>query len=893
MTLSTRAFTLAALLSTAAIPALAETPDDQLVVGFSMTNVLTLDPAAITGREPVQILANVYDGLVSLDAKDRAKVNPDLAESWEIAPDGKSITFHLREGATFASGNPVTAEDVVWSLNRLMTLNLAQASFLKTHGFSAENAAASFTAPDAKTVVVTLPKPLDPDVIVQTLGIVGPGSVLDSKLVMENEKDGDMGADWLNSNSAGSGMFGFEGWKANDRVILTRNDDFWGEPSAMKRIIMRHIPELQNQRLMLEKGDIDIGFSLAGPDLKALSEEEGVEVISQPGSGFYYLAVSMKDERFANPKVREALRYLIDYQGINAAIMPYYGQEHQRPIATGFLGELPDPGYTLDVEKAKALLAEAGYPDGFKVSLRALADAPFMSAATAIQATLGQAGHRGGDHLRLRRADLRGDARAELRAAGRPRRRRAAAAPGLEPAGAGLQPGQQRRGEADQLPGLADLVLRSGPERAGGCGAGRDRPREAGDDVPGHPGADRGGGAVDPALLRGARLGRLPGRPRRVRAEPVLGHRPRRHHQGALTSARARRKGAPVTASGDDAMRLSTGGLAAFARQAGTILVTLIGLLVLTFAIGRLMPVDPVRAIVGEEADPATYQQVYEELGMDQPVYVQFARYLGDTLRGDFGTSLRTGQPVAEDIAAVMPATIELATFAILLGAGLGIPLGVWAAVRKNKPTDHIVRVVTLLGHSMPIFWTGMIGLIVFYAWLGWVGGGGRVSDFYDGMVDPVTGFLLIDSALAGDWDVFWDAVNHLILPASILGLASLAYITRMTRSFMLDQLNQEYITTARVKGLSKTRTIWGHAFANIRVQLVTIVALAYGGLLEGAVLIETVFSWPGFGQYMTNNMLTGDMNAVMTCVLLVGVIFITLNLLSDLLYKVFDPRTR
>ena len=340
-------------------------------------------------------------------------------------------------------------------------------------------------------------------------------------------------------------------------------------------------------------------------------------------------------------------------------------------------------------------------------------------------------------------------------------------------------------------------------------------------------------------------------------------------------------------------MRLTSAGLMAFARQAGTILVTLIGLLVLTFAIGRLMPVDPVRAIVGEEADPATYQQVYEELGMDKPVYVQFARYLGDTLRGDFGTSLRTGQPVAEDIAAVMPATIELATFAILFGAGLGIPLGVWAAVRKNRPTDHLVRVVTLLGHSMPIFWTGMIGLIVFYAWLGWVGGGGRVSDFYDGMVDPVTGFLLIDSALAGDWDVFWDAVNHLILPASILGLASLAYITRMTRSFMLDQLNQEYITTARVKGLSFGRTIWGHAFANIRVQLVTIVALAYGGLLEGAVLIETVFSWPGFGQYMTNNMLTGDMNAVMTCVLLVGVIFITLNLLSDLLYKVFDPRTR
>ncbi|CDZ64970.1 Dipeptide transport system permease protein DppB (TC 3.A.1.5.2), partial CDS, partial [Neorhizobium galegae bv. orientalis] len=163
----------------------------------------------------------------------------------------------------------------------------------------------------------------------------------------------------------------------------------------------------------------------------------------------------------------------------------------------------------------------------------------------------------------------------------------------------------------------------------------------------------------------------------------------------------------------------------------------------------------------------------------------------------------------------------------------------------------------------------------------------------YIGLVPETTGFLLIDAIIAGDWEVLRDAVNHLLLPASILGYSSMAYITRMTRSFMLDQLNQEYVTTARVKGLSKGRTIWHHAFANIRVQLVTIVALAYGSLLEGAVLIETVFSWPGFGQYITNNMLIGDMNAVMTCVLLVGIIFIALNLLSDALYKIFDPRTR
>lgn len=327
--------------------------------------------------------------------------------------------------------------------------------------------------------------------------------------------------------------------------------------------------------------------------------------------------------------------------------------------------------------------------------------------------------------------------------------------------------------------------------------------------------------------------------------------------------------------------------------QMTTILVTLLGLLILTFVIGRMMPADPVRAIVGEDATRETYEMVYQQLGLDRPIWEQFLRYLGDVLTGDFGTSIRTGQPVMQDILRALPATIELATFAIIIGAGLGVPLGVLAAVNKDKWQDHIIRVFSLFGHSMPIFWTGMIALIVFYAHLGWVGGSGRMEQFYIGLVDERTGFLLIDSLLAGETDVFWSAVNHLILPASLLGYSSSAYITRMTRSFMLDQLGQEYMTTARVKGLSRRQTIWLHAFGNIRVQLVTIVALAYGSLLEGAVLIETVFAWPGFGQYLTNNLIIGDMNAVMTCVLIVGVIFIVLNLVSDLLYRTFDPRTK
>ena len=206
---------------------------------------------------------------------------------------------------------------------------------------------------------------------------------------------------------------------------------------------------------------------------------------------------------------------------------------------------------------------------------------------------------------------------------------------------------------------------------------------------------------------------------------------------------------------------------------------------------------------------------------------------------------------------------------------------------------DHLARVVTLFGYSTPIFWLGMMGLLVFYAWLGWAGGAGRIDLAYDGMVPSVTGMLLIDSAIAGDWEAFSSALKHILLPALILGLNSVAYISRMTRSFMLEQLSQEYILTARVKGLSRRKVIWGHAFRNILVQLLTVVALAYGSLLEGAVLIETVFAWPGFGQYLTSSLLLGDMNAVMGCVLVIGFIFVGLNLLSDALYKVFDPRTR
>ncbi|WP_320188297.1 ABC transporter permease [Agrobacterium rosae] len=329
------------------------------------------------------------------------------------------------------------------------------------------------------------------------------------------------------------------------------------------------------------------------------------------------------------------------------------------------------------------------------------------------------------------------------------------------------------------------------------------------------------------------------------------------------------------------------------ATSAIVILTTLLGLIVITFVVGRMVPADPVIAAIGDQADQATYDRVYKEMGLDRPIYVQFANYLGNAVQLDFGQSNITKQPVVNDLARVFPATLELATLATLIGAGLGVPLGVIAAVRKGTWVDHVARVVGLLGYSTPIFWLGTIVILLFYAQLGVIPPGGRIYVYNEGIVEARTNSVLIDSLLGGHWDVFWSALHHLIAPALILGYAAMAYLSRMTRSFMLEQLHQEYILTARAKGLGKRPIIWRHAFRNIRVQLLTVVALAYCGLLDGTVLIETVFAWPGLGQYLTSALFFADMNAVLGSVFLIGLISIAINFLSDIAYRFIDPRTR
>lgn len=324
-----------------------------------------------------------------------------------------------------------------------------------------------------------------------------------------------------------------------------------------------------------------------------------------------------------------------------------------------------------------------------------------------------------------------------------------------------------------------------------------------------------------------------------------------------------------------------------------TLIITFVGLTAVTFFISRLTDIDPVIAVIGDRANQVTYDRVFLELGLDQPPIIQYFIYLKRLLTGDFGMSVLTSQPVLTDLMRVFPATFELATIAIVIGVALGVPAGVLAAAYKNRWPDQVIRVVGLFGYSVPVFWLGLVGLFVFYGRLGWVSGTGRLDVFYNGIVPPMTGVILIDSAIAGEWDIFANAFSHLILPASILGYYSLAYIARMTRSFMIDQLSQEYVTAARIKGNSYWGAVWGHAFPNIMVPLITVVGLSYASLLEGAVLTETVFAWPGLGLYITRALFNSDMNAVLGGTVLVGAVFITINLVSDLLYKLVDPRLR
>lgn len=396
MTLTQRcgAWLITLLVLTGSASIQAKTPDDQLIVGMNMNNLLTLDPAAMTGNEVVGIVVNLYDGLVELNPQQLTEVRPALAERWSVSPDNRTLTFHLRDNVRFHSGNPLTSADAVWSMRRVLHLNLAQASVWKSYGFSRENVDQMITAPDDRTLVITLPRPNDPQLVIYSLAALGSMVVLDSKTVQQHEVDGDWGNRWLTTHEAGSGPFRLDVWQAKDVLRMSRATDYWRGEAKMSRVVFRHLQESQTLRLMMEKGDLDIASNMAIPDVRALRHDPDLTIDAVRKGTIYYLAMSMKDPHFDNIKVREAVRYLVDYQGINKSLMTGYGELHQRPIQAGMPATLPDPGYRLDVPRARALLAEAGYPDGFDTTLRVLADQPFLNIAIAVQSTLLQGGIR-------------------------------------------------------------------------------------------------------------------------------------------------------------------------------------------------------------------------------------------------------------------------------------------------------------------------------------------------------------------------------------------------------------------------------------------------------------------------------------------------------------------
>ena len=331
-------------------------------------------------------------------------------------------------------------------------------------------------------------------------------------------------------------------------------------------------------------------------------------------------------------------------------------------------------------------------------------------------------------------------------------------------------------------------------------------------------------------------------------------------------------------------------------KRLATLIPTLLGVTVAAFALIRLIPGDPIEIMVGERRlDPAAHAALMQRLGLDQPLWTQYGRYLVQLLHGDLGRSLVTREPVAIEFAALFPATIELAGMALLLALVVGMLLGIAAALRRASWFDQLVMGIATIGHSMPVFWWGLILIMFFSVGLEWTPVSGRIGIEFD--VDPVTGFMLIDSLLADirgqERGAFASACLHLCLPALVLGTVPMATIARMTRSAMLEVLREDYMRTARAKGLSPARVVLWHGLRNALIPIVTVLGLQVGTLLGGAVLTETIFSWPGIGKWLIDAIARRDYPVVQAGILVSALVFITVNLLVDLLYGVVNPRMR
>jgi peptide/nickel transport system permease protein len=321
-------------------------------------------------------------------------------------------------------------------------------------------------------------------------------------------------------------------------------------------------------------------------------------------------------------------------------------------------------------------------------------------------------------------------------------------------------------------------------------------------------------------------------------------------------------------------------------------LAVMVGVSIITFGLSHLVPADPAVVALGDHASEAQIDAFREKYGLNKPVPEQYWIYVTGLLHGDLGISLRTRRPVAADLRDFFPATLELALTALIFSICIGIPAGVFSATKRNHAPDHAVRILSLIGGSVPIFWLGLMLLSLFYGRLGWLPGGARIDKFIPPPPE-VTGLFTVDSLLAGNFKAFGSSVHHLLLPALALGYFSTAIIARMMRSSMLEVLNQPYVLAARAKGLGQGKVVWRHGVRNALIPTVTTIGVTFGALLSGAVLTETIFSWPGLGRYATNSAINLDFPAVMGVTLLAALVYTVINLVVDVGYHWLDPRIR
>jgi peptide/nickel transport system permease protein len=326
-------------------------------------------------------------------------------------------------------------------------------------------------------------------------------------------------------------------------------------------------------------------------------------------------------------------------------------------------------------------------------------------------------------------------------------------------------------------------------------------------------------------------------------------------------------------------------------RTALTVFV-LFGVTMITFLLSHVVPADPVVAYLGDHAPPAMVEQVRHQLGLDRPLPVQFGIYLRGLLHGNLGISIMNNRPVSQDLAQYLPATLELSSAAMLVAILIGVPTGIVSALHKDGWADQVARVFALGGASLPVFYVALLLLGLLYSRLGVLPGPGQLS-IYTSPPPTITGMVAVDALLSGDWPAFGDALRHLVMPAFVLGYASTGIITRMTRSSMLEVMRQDYVRTARAKGVVELRVVLRHALRNALLPTVTVIGLTYGGLLSGAVLTETIFSWPGIGRYATNSVTNIDIPAVLGVTLVIAIMYSLANLVVDVLYAYLDPQIR